>query len=88
MERTSTMLRSTLAVLGGYATMAALVVAATAALARLWPSSTDEEDSPTTAYTAVNLTYGSLFAAVGGYVTSALAGALHWATPSRSLCSC
>jgi peptidoglycan/LPS O-acetylase OafA/YrhL len=68
----STVFRSVIAVLAGYAAMSVLVVATTAALTKLWPSSS-EEDQPTPAYIAVNLAYSSLFAAAGGYVTSALA---------------
>lgn len=66
------MFRSAIAVLAGYAAMSALVVATTAALTKLWPSSA-KEDQPTPTYTAINLTYSGLFAATGGYVTSALA---------------
>ena len=65
-------IRSTFAVLAGYATMAVMVSGTTAALARLWSSSPEDEDQPTPAYTAMNLAYSSLFAATGGYVTSAL----------------
>lgn len=65
------MFRSVIAVFAGYATMAALVVAVTAALTKLWPSSSEEE-RPTPAYAVINLTYSGLFAATGGYVTSAL----------------
>lgn len=67
------MLRSVLAVLAGYATMAALVAGTTAALAKLWPSSSEGEAPPTPAYTAVNLAYSGLSAAIGGYVTATLA---------------
>lgn len=47
-------LRSILAVLAGYTTMAALVVGTTAALSRLRSASSDEEGSPTPTYTAAN----------------------------------
>ncbi|MGF1470624.1 MAG: hypothetical protein ACFB50_02645 [Rubrobacteraceae bacterium] len=67
------MLRNVLAVLAGYAVMVALVAGTTAALARLWPASSENDGSPTPAYTAVNLAYSSLFGAAGGYVASALA---------------
>lgn len=55
--------------------MVALVAGTTATLTKLWPppSSSEEENPPTTAYTTVNLAYSGLFAAAGGYVTSALA---------------
>jgi hypothetical protein len=63
-------LHAFVALLAGYATMAILVIAATALLARLVPSWVGERGRPSPAYTFVNLGYSFLAAAAGGYVTA------------------
>lgn len=63
------------ALLAGFATMAALVVLATALLTRLTPSWSADEGRPTAGYAFVNLGYSFLAAAAGGYVTAWLAPA-------------
>jgi hypothetical protein len=64
-----------LALLAGYATFAALVIALTALLARLVPSWVGSEGKPQFAYVFVNLGYSFLAAAAGGYVTAWVAAA-------------
>jgi uncharacterized membrane protein len=65
-------LHAFLALLAGFAVMAALVMVVTAALARLTPDWVDpsRSNSPSTAYVFVNLGYSFLAAAAGGYVTA------------------
>jgi hypothetical protein len=67
-------LHAFLALLGGIATMAVLVMAVTAALSRLAPSWVGDEGRPGPAYVFVNLGYSFLAAAAGGYVTAWAAG--------------
>jgi hypothetical protein len=68
-------LHAFLALLAGYATFAALVIALTALLARLVPSWVGSEGKPQFAYVFVNLGYSFLAAAAGGYVTAWVAAA-------------
>jgi hypothetical protein len=63
-------LHAFLALLAGYATMAALVIVMTALLARLTPSWVGAEGRPGPGYVIVNLGYSFLAAAAGGYVTA------------------
>lgn len=63
-------LRAFLALAAGFATMAALVAAATALLKRITPSWTEAKDGPAPGYIFVNLGYSFLAAAAGGYVTA------------------
>lgn len=66
-------LRAFLALAVGFATMAALVAAATALLKRITPSWTDTKDGLALGYIFVNLGYSFLAAAAGGYVTAWMA---------------
>ena len=68
-------LHAFLALLAGYATFAALVIALTALLSRLVPSWVGSEGRPQSAYVFVNLGYSFLAAASGGYVTAWVAAA-------------
>ncbi len=69
-------LHAFLALAAGFLTMAVLVAALTALLARLTPSWTaGEQGSPQPGYIFVNLGYSFLVAAAGGYVTAWLAAA-------------
>jgi hypothetical protein len=63
-------LHAFLALLAGYATFAALVIAMTALLTRTVPSWTGSEGRPQPGYVFVNLGYSFLAAAAGGYVTA------------------
>ena len=63
-------LHAFLALLAGYATFAALVIALTALLTRLVPSWVGSVGKPQFAYVFVNLGYSFLAAAAGGYVTA------------------
>ena len=63
-------LHAFLALLAGYATMAALVMAMTALLVRLTPSWVGGQGRPRPGYVVVNLGYSFLAAAAGGYVTA------------------
>lgn len=58
------MLHSILAVLGGFAAMAVIVIASTAAAARIFPPRT---------YLAVNLGCSALAAFLGGFITARIA---------------
>ena len=62
-----------LALLAGYATMVALVIALTALLTRLVPSWVGLEGNPRPGYVFVNLGYSFLASAAGGYVTAWIA---------------
>jgi hypothetical protein len=62
-----------LALLAGFATMAALVGILTALLAWLVPGWVDAEGGPRPAYIFVNIAYSFLAAAAGGYVTAIVA---------------
>jgi hypothetical protein len=68
-------LHAFLALAAGFLTMAVLVAALTALLARLTPSWVGEQGKPQPGYIFVNLGYSFLAAAVGGYVTALLAAA-------------
>ena len=59
-----------LALLAGYATMAAIIIALTALIARLIPSWVGDPAHPKAGYIFVNLGYSFLAAAAGGYVTA------------------
>ncbi len=65
--------RSFAAILAGFATMIVLVTAATMGARRLFARSMQGENNYPVRYLLLNLAYSSLFAAVGGYVTSAVA---------------
>jgi hypothetical protein len=73
-------LHAFLALLAGFAVMAALVVLVTAALARFTPDWVDpaRSNSPSTAYVFVKLGYSFVAAAAGGYVTA-------WVAANNSL---
>ena len=66
-------LHAFLALLAGYATVASLVIAITALLARLTPEWVGTEGRPRPGYAFVNVGYSFLAAAAGGYVTAWLA---------------
>ncbi len=68
-------MRTFLALLAGFATMALLMIVLTALLTRLIPSWTGAEGSPRPSYIFVNLGYSFLAAAAGGYVTALAAAA-------------
>lgn len=68
-------LRAFLALLAGFATMAALVIVVTALLTRFAPGWVGEQGKPRPAYIFVNLGYSFLAAAAGGYVTAFAAAA-------------
>lgn len=63
-------LHAFLALLAGYATMAALVVGLTALLTRLVPAWAGPQGKPQLGYIFVNLGYSFLAAAAGGYVAA------------------
>lgn len=62
--------RPGLAVLAGYAVMAAAVIVTDIAIGKLFPASMQ----PRTGFTLANLIYSVLFVVTGGYVTAWLAG--------------
>ena len=64
------MLYAFLALLAGFATMAALIVAVTALLARLAPGWAGAAGRPEAGYASVHLGSSFLSAAAGGYVTA------------------
>ena len=66
-------LHAFLALLGGFATMAALVAVITALLQKLTPGWVSERGAPKPGYIFVNLGYSFLAAAAGGYVTAWIA---------------
>jgi hypothetical protein len=66
-------LHAFLALVAGYATMAALVIGLTVLLTRLAPSWVGKEGAPEPSYIAVNVVYSLLAAAAGGYVTALIA---------------
>jgi len=68
-------LRAFLALLAGFATMAAIVIAVTAIFGRLTPDWVGAEGKPDAGYVFVNLGYSFLAAAAGGYVTAWIAAA-------------
>ena len=63
-------LHAFLALLGGFATMAALVAVFTVLLQKLTPAWAVETERPTPGYVFVNLGYLFLAGAAGGYVTA------------------
>jgi hypothetical protein len=69
------MMHSIIAIIAGFATMALLVIISTAAATRLMLGSamSDTSARPTGAYLAVNLSYSLVFAALGGYISAAIA---------------
>jgi len=67
-------LHAFLALLAGFATMAALVALITALLQRLTPGWIGEPGKPKPGYVFVNLGYSFLAAAAGGYITAWIAG--------------
>ena len=70
------MLRNILAAVAGYATMAILVIVVTFGLAIAVPvlrESFLQQVAPPNWYMVVNLAYGAVFAAVGGWVTATIA---------------
>jgi hypothetical protein len=67
-------LHAFLALLAGFAVMAALVALVTAALARFTPDWVGATGSPRPAYVFVNFGYTFVAAAAGGYVTAWVAG--------------
>ena len=62
-----------LALLAGFATMAALVALITILLQKLTPGWVGEKEKPRFGYVTVNLGYSFLAAAAGGYVTAWIA---------------
>ena len=66
-------LHAFLALLAGFATMAALVALITALLQRLTPAWVGEPGKPKPGYVFVNLGYSFLAAAAGGYITAWIA---------------
>jgi hypothetical protein len=66
-------LQAFLALVSGFATMAAIVAVMTALLRKLTPAWAGEEQSPKPGYIFVNLGYSFLAAAAGGYVTGWIA---------------
>jgi hypothetical protein len=69
------MLRTFLALLAGFLTIAALVGALTALLARIAPQWAGAERNLRAAYVAVNIGYSFLAALAGGYVTAIMPSA-------------
>ncbi|HYL79137.1 MAG TPA: hypothetical protein VEU96_33410 [Bryobacteraceae bacterium] len=69
-------LRSVLAVLGGYATMAFVVILFTGIVKMLAPAWMAMEGKPAASYLAVNLTYSFVAALLGGYVAAWIAARL------------
>jgi hypothetical protein len=65
--------RAFLALLAGFATMAAVVSVATAMLVKLAPDWVGRQDHPRTGYILVNLIYSLAAAILGGYVTARIA---------------
>jgi hypothetical protein len=63
-------LHAFLALLAGFAAMAALVIGMTALLKRMVPSWMGNEGKPQPGYIVVNLGYSFLAAAAGGYITA------------------
>jgi hypothetical protein len=66
-------LHAFLALVSGFATMAAFVAVITALLRRLTPGWVEENGKPRPGYIFVNLGYSFLAAAAGGYVTAWIA---------------
>jgi hypothetical protein len=71
-------LHAFLALLAGYITMSAIVIAATALIARLTPSWVGDPANPDLGYIFVNLGYSFLGAAAGGYLTAAIGRENPW----------
>jgi len=66
-------LHAFLALLGGFATMAAFVAVITALLQKLTPEWVSKKGTPKPGYIFINLGYSFLAAAAGGYVTAWIA---------------
>jgi len=66
-------LHAFLALLGGFATMAAFVAVITALLQKLTPEWVSKNGTPKPGYIFINLGYSFLAAAAGGYVTAWIA---------------
>jgi hypothetical protein len=66
-------LHAFLALLGGFATMAAFVAVITALLQKLTPEWVSKKGDPKPGYIFINLGYSFLAAAAGGYVTAWIA---------------
>jgi hypothetical protein len=69
------MIHAFLALLGGFATMAILMMVVTALLSRLAPEWVGTEGKPKPGYAFANLGYSFLSAAAGGYVTAWISAA-------------
>jgi hypothetical protein len=69
-------LRSVLAVLGGYLTMATVVMLGTGAIKMLSPSWVAAEGAPTAPYLVINVAYSFIAALTGGYVAAWIASRL------------
>ncbi len=69
----SPMLHGFLALLAGFAAMAIVVIALTAALQKIAPSWVGSPGHPRPAYVAVNICYSFLAAAAGGYIAAWIA---------------
>jgi hypothetical protein len=68
-------LRTFLALLAGFLTIAVLVGALTAVLARFAPQWSGDQGNPRPAYVALNIGYSFLAAVAGGYVTALMPSA-------------
>lgn len=66
-------IRAFLALLAGFAAMAALIGVVTALLMKLVPAWVGTEGQPRAGYIAVNLGYSWIAAIVGGYITASAA---------------
>lgn len=67
---------SFLALLAGFAVMAAIVIAVTAVLQKLVPAWVGPLGGPRPAYVVTNMGYSFLAAMAGGYITAWIAGAM------------
>jgi hypothetical protein len=67
--------RSFLAILTGFATMAAMVGVVNAAITRFYPQFAIHQGKPRQPYLRLNLFYSVGFAALGGFVTASIAKA-------------
>jgi hypothetical protein len=66
-------LRAFLALLAGFASMAAIVGVSTALLIKLAPQWVSTSGQPRTGYIVVNLSYSLVAAIIGGYITASAA---------------
>jgi|SRR5271168_1030397 len=67
-------LRAFLALLAGFASMAAVVGITTAALTHFAPAWVRTQNQPRISYVFINLGYSLIAAALGGYITARIAG--------------